>query len=686
MVQASRTLTADERLAALAAALPIASRTEAAMLGQELVEAIRQTPIRGRKAGCFAAFERVVRRAGLFGGRTDLVGGALQSLLRQWCVLPVEIRSAAVDCADDRLRSLASGGLAGVDGAAEAKARLVGDLGEAALAGLLLPMLIEPRQEAAGAAEESLARLAALAAGCDPRDFGDWREWEWARRRVPAPMPQERRELHARIAVLATAYGRHRRPGVLKSAMVLLDPATVAWCSPQARDPLARWFSDAGHESHMALRSALKKCPGALARQRAWEWLGRSMMTRSCCERLMGAGHAEEHEVVLARAHLVHNPVRSQRLRQIRIEAGALRTGRGIVPRPAMAAGLSVAARRGLAQLAPMLRLPADASEALTRALAADRERSVRQSVLRAMPHMAAPLLMNDDDEGLARCAALHVVYGGSRVDTQQAEKLASSGHARLARLWREEGAASELWDYACERSRLAARRWLRDDHTGFIAALRQRVRSEDAAVSAAAMMLARRLGVTAQIELELLGAAAGATRTAAQERAVATAVAALGEVCSDAGVAAVRACTEHPLPRVRANALEALARSGAKAASELVEFKRDASHRVRASVLRALLHRDAGAASRAAADELLAMLGDERPLHRLAGLWVMERVLVRGGLGEHAGALASQVALLAREEAEVPIRLRAARCARLMLAQMRQQWHQRAAALGDAA
>src|SRR5690606_32045921 len=87
---------------------------------------------------------------------------------------------------------------------------------------------------------------------------------------------------------------------------------------------------------------------------------------------------------------------------------------------------------------------------------------------------------------------------------------------------------------------------------------------------------------------------------------------------------------------RVAANAVEALARHAARGGAgagrdaliaRFVELKHADAHRVRATSALALLHvTDAAAPAREAKAVLFNMLADDRPTHRLAGVWLAER------------------------------------------------------------
>src|SRR5690606_21126637 len=214
------------------------------------------------------------------------------------------------------------------------------------------------------------------------------------------------------------------------------------------------------------------------------------------------------------------------------------------------------------------------------------------------------------------------------------------------------------------------------------------------------AMTLAWRLEVCSEVEEALLDSvrSAGPAAIAALddsargllERVGATAVKALGALTSEVSGEALEGALGHTSARIRANALEAMAqrvrRSGGAGTGvaglrrSLVELKSDSAHRVRANAICALL-RGVGPASRqrvyepGAAEELSAMVGDDRLMHRIAGLWAAQRLLLRGagsGLGRQWTPLAARLADVARSDTDPRARARAAACVRALQIEVR--------------
>ncbi|MBZ0170959.1 MAG: hypothetical protein K8E66_01130, partial [Phycisphaerales bacterium] len=153
----------------------------------------------------------------------------------------------------------------------------------------------------------------------------------------------------------------------------------------------------------------------------------------------------------------------------------------------------------------------------------------------------------------------------------------------------------------------------------------------------------------------------------------------------SDAGVDALLGkAIDHTDPRVRANAIEALDRLvrrggvGGENGRRFVEFKVAGEHRARANALRALSWRGDGLLDLGPTwDDLTLMLTDDRSPHRLAGVWLSERLLCGSvDRGDRWRALARHVASLARDEADAHIKARAVRCSRRLLGELARPAH----------
>jgi len=663
-----------QRIAALSATIPVAHQGELPNLASALLsdlQALAQKPQRGHH---IPAFIRVLAKP----LAPDHKGQALRVLLRDWARLPIEVRERAIELAGPALATALVHAGVGTESACRlSAARFILDFTDPSLLKMAAGLLGDPDRETADAAEVALVRAALILAKLPgPAPLPHWATPAAAN--LPGPNPHETR---AAIAMAVDGYQSHRRAGCLAAAMMILDPVSLAWAS-KSQDPLIRWFSDRDHPANSALRTALRRSEGPLWRQRAWEWMADESMAAAAADRVARATTLEEHEAVLTRAHLIANPARRRRLGLVPIKDMA-RPQRppspSPLPGPQLLPRLSPAARRGLPAFAAACRISDASLVLLLSELTHDPDAAVRYAACRVLPRESLHTFLNDACPAVSR-----------------------SAHVRLRHAANAQPEPESPWDHTSVASRLEARRQLLLTRPAFLAELRQRMSRGTASQQLSAVMLARALSLESEMELELLALLAAPAELEPPPgkghrpgQVAATAAAALAAVATPSSTQALHACLSHPDDRIRANAFESLlsrrrAPSFASDPALLAAAGRgaaDASHRVRASVLRALLL----APVPAAADGLAGMLHDSRPLHRLAGLWATERVAAAANLDPGAGCLvpwndfASRVADLARNDTEEPIRLRAARCAATLLTRMRSGWQHRAVAVGPA-
>lgn len=216
-----------------------------------------------------------------------------------------------------------------------------------------------------------------------------------------------------------------------------------------------------------------------------------------------------------------------------------------------------------------------------------------------------------------------------------------------------------------------AAREMLARDRDGFLAVLRGAIETGAERARVGAIRLCVRLDLARDCEIELLKAAAGAASGSASggsARVAASAVAALGRARTASARDALRACLASADARVRANTIEALDRigDGAGAASRVIGDDPQCAQppRVRANAARALARCVEPKLRTLGLEILDSMLEDERPEHRVSGLWLAGRL----GRVESAHRVAE---LAARDEARI-VREHARATARRLLALMR--------------
>jgi len=607
------------------------------------------------------------------------------------------------ETADVRRSIALLAGDAGDAGLAAGASLMVGDSDPGVSAAAERALLLLAMASVRGGAGEGLERAldGALEAGRGS-EFG---------RGVGVGLVGDREDVLRAVAEGAAGFADHRRRGVVLAAALLLDGRTG-----RGRDrggvALRAWLDDGGHPSHDGVRAALRWSKVPLMRLRALEWIGRDGLAGASADRLSKSQGAFEHELVLAASHLGLRPARRGRLARIAIatkrvpgEAGGrprtVLVRDAALPPAGVLAGLSLEARRGLPRFAGMLKPDLGAVRMGLEPLVGDADAITRHAAARAMPPGGVADFCFDRDARVAGTAALLSGLDGVGARTprgagREAERervvraLGRSEHASV-RGWAD-AAAALLPGAATAAGRLDARRAMGVDRPGFVAALRGRMTGAAGPGRLATVMLTRAFGLGQELEgelVELLARADAGDEDAA--RIAATAVAALGDVTTPAASAAVRGSLRHADGRVRANAVEAAARQGRRTGSEagaivampaaLIELKRDAHHRVRANAVRAALAggiEGRGSDGGRGAADLASMLGDARPMHRLAGAWLAGRVMPGSGrerLGERWPELHARVAEAARFDADGRVRARAAACSARLDAEMRGAW-----------
>lgn len=679
-----------ERAAALGALLNFAGPSDAEDLGSELV--------RMAAAGSSGRASRWASRWGGYLGalwpRTGVERAsaiALESLLNAWSKLPLAVREEALDCARERLTARALRASSGQPPLS--LARLIHDAADPGLLALAADLMLGADHRAAQAAGEAALRLAARASG-EYEELPRRSDWPAAAAARPST-PADRATVAAAVARMASTFETHRQESPVAAAMLLLTPSALAWGGAGPEPSLARWFADRDHPGQAALRSMLRRPGPAIGRRRAWEWLGRDAVAATALDRVGRASAPAEHEAVLERAHLIENPARRWRIGLVAIKARP--DPQSPLPDRPTIPSLNPRARRGLPRFAGACKIAPATLESTLEPLLADSDPAVRLAAMRALP---APMVGDycfDADSRIARSATLRWVHEAS--SSEWGERAGTLGllerspHEEIRAIARAEHAPLDPWNAAFEGSRLTTRRLLRADRAGFIAELRRRLASADHAARHAALAIARVLSLESHLELELLALLSEQAEATPQLAALqASAVAALGRIQSPSAAGAIRLCLDHPIDRIRANAVEALLKQSLRAEplarTSAERHLSDPHHRVRANAIRGLLasprdHPEAAAA-------LSAMLADDRPLHRLAGLWAAERLLTGPADPNPAGRrwnqLSTRVADLARAEPEPPVRARAVRCAGALLARMRSGWRDRAVAVGEEA
>lgn len=410
---------------------------------------------------------------------------------------------------------------------------------------------------------------------------------------------------------------------------------------------------------------------------------------------------------------------------------GTIANGQAL-PDARMLAGMDDECRAGAAMLAGLVEADDQARVSALKDALGDASPLVRLRAMAALPRAELAHYCFDADPFVARSATLRWSSAGmglrGRAEPGERSRVAGllsrSPHEHVRRLAAQESPRETPWIASSPASRASAWRLAVRERDGLLTQIRRRVKGtasdETPATGSganvamevenrlAAIQVARRLGLARVIAMDLAAllepARGGST---IDPRLAATAAAALGDVDDAVSRDALRRALSHADARVRANAVEAIGvqRLAVEDATtgrdrdygSLIELKGDPHHRVRANAIRALLQlppacpKERKAARRAngvlegkprvyepvAVDALAAMLGDERPAHRLAGVWLAGRVLAggQGRLGTAWNGLSARLTEIGGQDADDRVRARAAGVCERVSATLRASW-----------
>ncbi len=697
---------------------------------------------RAGKGEGLVGFAAVSDRASqiVFGGQGVPAGReALFQLTRHWQSLPESLRDGALECASAARWVRAIERAAGLDdpraraSACEVAGLVSGRLGSLAALRLVAPLLGDQDRGVAMAAERALVRAtgraAELGVASGEMDAGD----EYAE-------PATVQGVEEVIAHAVIHFDEHRRFGVLLAALALLTEAGASAGRRGIGTPLSNWLAAKPTAAHGALRTVLRKADLGLARQRALSWIVMDHLAQAAGDRLSRANTPAEHEAVLERAYLNRRRLRASRVASLHARPRLRQTADMLrqtasqltedadatpplewpeacpVPSEATIERLDAPARAGLAEWLAALQIDRMTRARVLAPRLNDDDPRVRLSLVRFAPPTLIEDLAYDTNGAVARSAALALSRLGEPLEAVPAANqpidawmgaLDRHPDAAVRMIGRQElaragvGAAGPL--AAC--SARAALKRTDPKATWLIGA----IEVGEPGDRIDAITLARRLGLPAShhaVRDALLaavmaaGPAGGLAEDDARQRVAATALRALSIAPGREVSKALEAACQYPSARVRANAVEALddrRRRGLieTPAERFVELTADTHQRVRANAVRAGLVGVVGVESKpaigtkqACETALRNMLGDERPAHRVSGLWVAGRVLRRGpelSLGRRWTELAAVIADMARHDSDPSARARAAACMGSLEAEARQRW-QRGAARSQAA
>jgi len=461
----------------------------------------------------------------------------------------------------------------------------------------------------------------------------------------PAALPPSlTKRIDESIAEAVDRYREHRSDAVLHALALLAR-------SPGQR--LNAILTDAGHPAMFALRHAVARADRPELRQQLIRMLTTPALSPVIQRNLHRAVGPDAFDDVLEGAHLLRAPARKKAMRAVDRPIRC-------VPTMSEALQLSREAQSSLPMLIESLGLPT------TKRLEHLADLVVLESTLGRL-RAAAALSRYDADEAraalkpfafdrspwVARTAAHAALAGAHRMGNTNtvAAGLLISPHAAVARRARwlvsrsSVDAFFEHWLHLDATELIAAAMAVsqRDKHA-FCQRLSTILNTAPREAKLTALMLARRLSLLNELELDII-VLAGATDSHIASAAVTT----LGYAFGERSAQAIHVAMRHTDARVRANAVESLARHDDAGMIETLAALSDHRHnRLRANSVLALLRKRQPVGAHA----LRAMLADEDPMHRVSGIWVVNRA--------HASFARPDLRTIAERDSLIEVRKRA--------------------------
>jgi hypothetical protein len=455
----------------------------------------------------------------------------------------------------------------------------------------------------------------------------------------------------------------HRSRAVVEAVWMLLASPARAHALGRHAQALVASLQSGAAPSRSAARTVLRTGVQPWMRARAMSWLIEPSLRAAAIERLARAEHVGEHEHVLELDHLLLRASRARALKLIRpvikahsnsvpgtTQVSAVRKfdAGGPIPSREQIGVLSARAARGLPRWAASLDMNnADRARALEPLLSSE-DPWARHAAARVLEGTELTDYLLDHDPRVARLAAWRWSMAGltsSSSGVRAGDEARSRLAARMARspvvIVRTTAVDQcarfdpTLWHQPL--ARVTARRWLSRDRGALVGLFAEALSSDNQQRRLGAAIGADQLG----LGVELFDPLAKSIRMLRSHDPVAAAsVRALSRCAHDNRVPEViDEAMVHPDARVRSNALEGVARwmpgRLERAGDELLH---DAAHRLRAAAVRAFMTEPKRATI--ARSALLAMLRDDRVMHRVSGSWVAARcgvVDVAGLLNELA-------------------------------------------------
>lgn len=475
--------------------------------------------------------------------------------------------------------------------------------------------------------------------------------------RTPGATDLERETVIAAVDQALENFDRHRRSGVLRAAVKLM---------PVAGGRTMAWMNDPQHPALMVMRGLIRRGTESDLRASAWSWLKVEGLAPACVERLAQPVPIDQHAPVLEKSFLLLHPARARAMARAKLTPQQIAA---VFPKMSEADDLPERARGGLAQMIAAAPVESRLKDAAWASRLADTSAAARLSVLRTII-----------EQGRPPASLMDMVFDADpRIATLAADAvLATAPRDALVK---------------ADRDRLAAR-LLRSQHASVRALARQLMSGPSGSEARLAEMV------------EVVATYRGRSDDAAMARRAAMAVTKMAEIHDPEAEVAIRACLQLPDPRVRANAVDALVSVARRepAVASTIEAKQpslattppadtiievlldhtlDPHHRIRASAARGLLTMgtltDDQAVVSAGQRTLASMLSDQRPMHRVAGLWLAERL---APVVVSSSEIIDAVTTAEHRAFDLHERLRAERAGERLNVEIRTNWSRRAATL----
>lgn len=567
---------------------------------------------------------------------------ALRALAESWGKLSFGVRELALSLGRSRWIKVTKEMAADPDAQARITALSIAqDTDDPAFGVMVCSMLCDEHSKVRLAADRALiAMVLGMFGNLDAEMLGE--EFAQIRdRRVirmlcdSSVLELERCSMLAAIADAAWSFSSHRCRSPLLASLLLMDRQGGTAIEKRAFEKMRRLLRERNHPSHMPMRTVLRTTPAPILRERALRWLVIDPIAGVASARLEVAESEAEHCAVLDQMHLCVRPKRAKGLKRVRVATRQVDGAVVLEPRAPMLSreafgSLERQSKLGYLRWVAGLDLDRGLRRGEMESAMADPDALVRMYGCCVADPLDLVDYLYDGEDAIARHAAMRWSSVGSagpgvgsgswsrRFETARVN--GRSGSAWVRRIANEEIERLSMEIPSSPASRVQARRLYQSDPARFVRSIREMLHQPSKRGVGLEMILA--LGLESRFEMDLLSLVDEPTLDA---RVGASLVRGLSAIDSVAAARAVLRSLESDDQRVVANAIESVHTP----IGSLIEYKGDANHRVRSSAIRRmLLSGQTGSLVEGAAEDLGAMLKDQRVSHRLAGVWAAQRVL----------------------------------------------------------